>query len=103
MELGSIGHALDGLDAPAGTRPCQHETGEHRLSVEQHGACAALAQLTTVLGAGQAKVFPQYLQQRFVGRERRFDGVPVDDELDVNRTRRVSLSAHQRGTSPSAW
>jgi len=48
----------------------ENETRQYRLTVEQHGARAALAELAAMLGAAQIQVFTQDLEQRFVRRER---------------------------------
>ena len=41
----------------------QQKAGKSRLTVQQHRACAAFADLASVLGAGKPEVFPQDFQQ----------------------------------------
>src|SRR5207249_1996466 len=69
MELPAHRHPLDGLHAPPGAREAEHEAGEDRLAVHQHGAGTALAQLTAVLRAGEPEVLAQHFKQRLVRRE----------------------------------
>ena len=72
------GEAFDRLDGLALAFDRQHEAGEQRLSVHQHGARAALAQFAAVLGAGQVEVLAQHLEQRLVRREQQFRVLAVD-------------------------
>ena len=78
-----VRHPLDGLDAAAFGVEAEHETGQHRAAVDEHGARAALAQLAAVLGAGQVEVFAQHFEQRLVRREGDFGLLAVEGELDV--------------------
>ena len=41
----------------------QQKAGKSGLTVQQNRACAAFADLASVLGAGQPEVFPQDFQQ----------------------------------------
>src|SRR3989441_424748 len=82
VQASTRGHALDRFDAAARTGQAERETGEHRLVVQQHGAGAALAQLTPVFGAGKAAVLPQDLEQRLVRRERDLGQLTVQLERD---------------------
>src|SRR5262249_53948292 len=56
METARVRHALDGLDVPSLALEAQVQTGEHRLSVHEHRAGPALAELAPVLGPGQPQV-----------------------------------------------
>src|SRR5205823_853600 len=60
----------------------QHEAGQDRPTVEQHGAGAALAQLAAVLRAREPAIFPHDLEQRFVRSESDFGGLTVQLEGD---------------------
>src|SRR5262245_24549431 len=93
MQLGAAGEAFDGLDAAALALDRQHEAGELRLAVEQHGAGAALAELAAVLGAGEREVLAQDLEQRLVRGEGRLHRLAVDAQiqLDVPLHRRFQI------------
>ena len=82
MEPAGPRHPLDGLDAAALALEAEHEAREHRLAVHEHRAGAALAELAAVLGARQAQVLAQHLEQRLVRREGRLDRLAVHDEAD---------------------
>src|SRR5438445_8578235 len=83
MELPAHRHPLDGLHAPPGAREAEHEAGEDRLAVHQHGAGTALAQLTAVLRAGEPEVLAQPFKQRLVPREGDLGRLPVRIEADL--------------------
>src|SRR2546425_9608353 len=83
MERPAHRHPLDGLDAPPGAREAEHEAGEDRLAVHQHGAGTALAQLTAVLRAGEPEVLAQHFKQRLVRREGDLDRLAVQIEADL--------------------
>jgi hypothetical protein len=53
----AAGHPFDRGDLASVARRGDDEARENRLPVEEHGARAALPQLATVLGAGEAQVF----------------------------------------------
>src|SRR5947209_656911 len=84
VELPAHRHPLDGLHAPPGAREAEHEAGEDRLAVHQHGAGTALAQLTAVLRAGEPEVLAQHFKQRLVRREGDLDRLAVQIEADLN-------------------
>src|SRR3989441_13002086 len=68
MERAARRHPLDRLDPAPGAGEAEHQTGEDRRGVEQHGTGAALAQLAAVLGAREPQVLPQHLEQGVVRR-----------------------------------
>src|SRR6267154_2630881 len=70
MELATPRHAFDGAHGLSRAGQTQHETREHRRSIQQHGARAAFSQLAAVLRAGESQVFAQDLEQRLMRRER---------------------------------
>ena len=66
----------------------EHQAREHRLTVEQHGAGAALAKLAAVLGAAEVQVLTQHLEQRLVRRERDVGRLAVDGQREsIGRAR----------------
>jgi hypothetical protein len=54
-------------------------------AVEMHGACAALAMIATLLGAGQGKPFAQYIQERRARIERQSPGRSIHDHAHRDR------------------
>ena len=63
-----IRQALDGLDVAPGAAMRQGDAGQPRRAVDQHRAGAAFAAVAAHLGAGQADLFAQVIdQQRVVG------------------------------------
>src|SRR5258708_3289117 len=87
----AVRHALDGLHAPARAREPQHETGQYGQAVHQDGAGAAFAQLATVLGAGEAQVFPQHFEQCLVGGEADVARFAVQIEAHAGKPKRWGL------------
>ena len=100
VQLGSRRQPLDGVDARGPSHSsAEHEAGEHRLAVDQHGAGAALAELAAVLGAGQAEVLAQHLEQGLVGREEDVLLLAVDAQDDP---RLLAAHASPRDVEDSA-
>src|SRR5260370_778450 len=75
MERAALRHALDGLYPVAGAGEPEHQAGQHRRAVEQHGAGAAFAQLAAVLRSRQPRIFAEHFEQRLVGRGRDLGGL----------------------------
>src|SRR5262249_35173951 len=100
MQARGPGHPLDGLDRPALALEAQDEAREDRLSVDQHGARAALAELAAVLGARQVHVLAQDLEQRLVRGERGRDTLAVAAESNFRagrgRLSRFRAASHDR-------
>src|SRR5262249_18414379 len=72
----------------------KHEARQHGLSVEEHGACAALAELAAVLRSAEAEILTQNFEERLVRRERDLCFFAVDRQNDV----RVVI--HKPGLQP---
>ena len=99
MQRSTPRHSLDGFDRALGVRLCQRQTRENRRPIDQHGACAALAQLAPMLRARQTEVFTKDLEQCLVRRKRDFHALVVDDErlmhlLSGRRLDGYGLSRH---------
>ena len=58
-----FGEALDGAHVAAIDLADGHQAGVHHLAVEEHRAGAALALAAALLGAGQAEVLAQHVEQ----------------------------------------
>src|SRR5204863_3877097 len=76
-------HPLDRPHAPSRAGEAEDQAGEHGCAVDEHGAGAALTQLAAVLGAREAQVLPQHLEQGLVRREGHLDGLAVHVERDL--------------------
>src|SRR5712692_1884391 len=83
VQLGAARHAFDGLNRAALAFEREQQAGELRLAVDQHRAGAAFAELAAVLGAGEAEVLAQQLEQRLVRRERDFVAFAVDRQAEL--------------------
>ena len=57
----------------------EHRARFHRLAVEMHDACAALAGVAADMGACQPQVFAQELDQKGTGVDIRVNGIAVHD------------------------
>jgi hypothetical protein len=73
---------FDGCDLAPHRVLGEREAGIDRLTVHQHRAGAALAEVAALFRAGQAQVLPQREQQRVLIGHRDADGLAVDLELD---------------------
>jgi hypothetical protein len=62
----------------------EDQARQDRLTVEEDGARAALAELAAVLGAGEVQIFTQDLEQRLVWRERDLRRLAVDGQRDLD-------------------
>ena len=62
----TFGQALDGLDGPVLDTDGQRDAGQARCAVHQHGAGAAFAAIAALLGADQAQLVAQHLDQQRV-------------------------------------
>src|SRR5256885_9610722 len=83
VQLAAAGHSFDRAHAPSRTGEAEHQTREYGGVVDEHGARAALTQLAAVLGAREAQVLAQHLEQRLVRREGHLDGIAVHVERDL--------------------
>src|SRR6266851_7556014 len=59
MELATLRHSFDRAHGVTGAREAQHQARQHRCSIQQHRAGAALAQLAAVLRAGESQILAQ--------------------------------------------
>jgi len=84
--------ALDGGDLSAVDRDNRSEACQPRLTVDQDGAGAAGALLAAHLGAEDAELLPQHLEQR--GQGRAGDGAAYAVDLKLQE---ISLLASARG------
>ena len=66
MKLPIRSEPFDGHHLPPMALHGQHQTGEHRLAVENHRTGAALTQFAPMFGSGVAQVLPQNFQQGLV-------------------------------------
>ena len=64
VQLVAVGQAFDGRDLGAGVHDGEGEAGVNAPAVDQDGAGAALAVVAALLGAGQAQVLAQGVEQR---------------------------------------
>src|SRR5437764_2188597 len=80
VELGTLAQALDGGRASSGALHGGDQAGENQLAIEDHGAGPAFTELAAVLGARQAEVFPQHLEERLVGLDDEITRLAVDGE-----------------------
>src|SRR5262249_4547647 len=83
MELGTGLHAFDGLDPALLALDSGHQAREHELTVEQDGASAALAELATVLGAGERKIFAHHFEQGLVAVDEELARLAVDGKPET--------------------
>jgi hypothetical protein len=60
----------------------EHEAGVDRLSVQEHGAGAAISNKTSGLGAGEVKLFADHLKKRLVRLDCEYEGFVVDGNLN---------------------
>ena len=67
MRLLRRAEAFGGDDARPAASFSAHRARAHRRAVDQHGARAALAEAAAELGAVQAEVVAQRVEQRHVG------------------------------------
>ena len=78
VQTAVAGQPFNGRDLAPLALGRQQQAREHRLAIDQHGACAALAQLAAVLGAGELQIFSQHLEQRLVAVGQHIGGFAVD-------------------------
>src|SRR6266851_1497073 len=82
MELATLRHSFDRAHGVTGAREAQHQARQHRCSIQQHRAGAALAQLAAVLRAGESQILAQDFEQRLVRHERHFGWLAVHRQRD---------------------
>jgi hypothetical protein len=79
----SVGQPFDRADLPSVGPNSQITAGVHRLSIQENGAGAAFSPVTSYLGAGQAQVIPQNLNQCPSIFHFQSMGFPIDLEIDL--------------------
>src|SRR5207253_5605904 len=84
MKIRAFGHAFDGRHVAAFHVQAESEARKNRSSVNEHGACAALAKLATVLRTRQNQIFAQDSQKSLVRRKDDFDRLVVKRELNMS-------------------
>ena len=67
MEALVLGQAFDGRDLAAVRENRQRDAGADHLAVEQHGARAADPDAASFLGAREAKIVAEAVEQRAIG------------------------------------
>src|ERR1700704_537566 len=90
MKRAAFGHSFNGGDvAVFGIEP-EKEARQNRLPVDQDRTRAALAEFASMLGARQAEVLAQDLQQGFVRRESDVGLLAVESKSDKSFVARRS-------------
>ena len=85
IKLAVLGQALDRGHFAALTVDGQQEAGVHRAPVDEDGAGATVAHLTHFLGAGEAQIVAERVQERAAG----FDGHRVLCPVDLEGERYI--------------
>ncbi len=84
MEVAVVGHAFDRLDAFAFGLRRQHEAGTDEAAVDHDGAGAAIAGAAAFLGAREAELVAQGVEQRLAAAAEELDGLAVDGGGDAD-------------------
>src|SRR5262245_7202439 len=84
MEAAPLRHPLDRGDPAPLDLDRQHEAREYGLTVDEHGAGAALSELAPMLGPGEPEVLAKHLQEGLVDRRERLAGLVVDGQGDTD-------------------
>src|SRR6185503_11821895 len=77
MQLVALGHALDGGDRPAVRLHAQHQARAHEAAVDGDAAGAAVAGRAAFLGAGEAQLVAQHVEQRLLRLAQELHGIAV--------------------------
>ena len=88
-----LGEAFDGGDLLALDARGERQARQHAAAVDQHRAGAALAMVAALLGAGQADVLAQRVEQRGPHVERQLMALAVDAHRDLEGVRRPRPAA----------
>src|SRR5579859_338858 len=102
MQLLALGHALDRGDPRAVHLHGQRDAGGDEAAVEQHGAGATDADAARLLGAGEAEVVAQQIDQRAPRRHARLARLAVDREPDAVWADRFHYCAPPRAAGCAA-
>src|SRR5436190_17721376 len=82
MQPAAFGHSFNGSDLAVLGIEAEKQARQNRLTVDQHRARAALAQLAAVLGSGQPQIFAEDLKQCLMRSKRDFGFFAVQSESD---------------------
>ncbi len=82
MKLGADLQAFDGDDIGAVQFAGKNQAGIYRLAVHHHRAGAAIAGAAAFLGAGDADLVAQQVEQESMGLDLAADGFAVEGELN---------------------
>ena len=96
------GETLDRLDAAAVDLARRDEAGADLLTVEPHGAGTTVAGVAAHLGAGQAEVLAQHVDEAPSPVRSHLDASPVDLESKRGVRDHAATSATARRTSVNA-
>src|ERR1043165_9393276 len=83
MKLRTVGHSLDRFYIVTFSVETEHQAQQNRTPIDKHRARAALAQLTTVLRAGEIQILTQNCEQRLVRCEGDLSQFAVEGEMNV--------------------
>src|SRR6476620_4289453 len=84
----AVGYAFDGGDRLAACLHAQHQARAHQTPVDGNAAGAAVARRAALLGAGEAQLIAQDVEQRLVCLAQELDGIAID-------RRRYVMLCHQ--------
>ena len=99
MSVTALRQSLDGENFRLLELDRKGETGEHRLSVDEHGAGAALSELAAVLGSGEPQIFSQDFEKRLVRGDGDLFEFPVDAKPQQHVFAHVRYSTTRAETS----
>src|SRR5881227_1069791 len=91
----ALRHSLDRLDVAAVRLRSQHRAALHRLAVQKHRAGAAVRGVTADVGAGQAKVVAQVVDEQKPRLHFRLARLSIDSDVHPNVFRHPSSSSSE--------
>src|SRR5881227_4387785 len=91
----ALRHSLDRLDVAAVRLRRQHRAALHRLAVQEHRAGAAVRGVTADVGAGQAKVVAQVVDEQKPRLHFRLARLSIDSDVHPNVFRHPSSSSSE--------
>ena len=86
-DVAGIGNAFDGLDRGAVALHGEHKAAAHHVAVEPHRAGAAYALFAADMGAGEAKIVAQEIDQRLSRLDARGNVLAVHVQNDIEMMR----------------
>ncbi len=96
MQRAAVGHAFNGGDLLIFRLHGEQRTGFYWLAVQVHGACAALAGIAADVGAGEAQLFAQDVNQQ----RARLDVDRVRGSVDGERNLHAGLASLAAARAP---